>query len=116
MDSVIDLPALLERFDGDKDILQEVVKLFIDDCPKLMDEVRIAVARKDPAAVDRTAHTLKGSASNFSASAAAAAMKLERMGRAGSLDGAEQAFAALEQEIARLVPALGVLVAEPEKA
>jgi len=74
--------------------------------------VRLAVARKDAAAVDRTAHTLRGSASNFCSIASDAALKLERMGRAGNLTGSEEAFAALEEDIARLLPALGALLAE----
>ncbi len=116
MDKVIDPAAVLERFDGDKEVLSEVVGLFLDECPRLVSDVRLAVARRDAAAIDRTAHTLKGSASNFSPSTAAAALKLEQMGRAGNLTDAEEAFTVLEEEIARLVPALAALVTEGVKA
>ena len=116
MDKVIDPAAILERFDGDKEVLSEVVGLFLDECPKLVSDVRLAVARKDAAALDRTAHTLKGSASNFSPGAAAAATKLESMGRSGNLADADEAFTVLEEEISRLVPALAALVAEGVRA
>ena len=55
-------------------------------------------------------HTLRGTVANFGATAAvAAARRLEALGEANELGGAEEAYEALEQEIRRLEQALAGL-------
>lgn len=107
---ILNLAAALDRVGGDSELLEEVAKLFLDSAPEMLGEVREAVARHDARAVEWAAHTLKGSVGNFGADAAfQAALRLERMGRAGDLTGSEDALAALETEIARLRLALMAL-------
>jgi signal transduction histidine kinase/CheY-like chemotaxis protein/HPt (histidine-containing phosphotransfer) domain-containing protein len=109
------LPALdpaeaLEQTGGSMDMLRDLVALFSEECPKLMGEIRDSIARSDAAALRRAAHTLKGSAGIFAARAAAgAAAELESVARTGDLTGVEQAMAALDTEITRLMPALAAL-------
>ncbi len=111
---ILNLAAALDRVGGDNELLEEVAKLFLDSAPSMLGEVREAVARRDARAVERAAHTLKGSVSNFGAEPAfQAALRLERMGRSGDLFGAEEALAALETEIVRLQPALTALAEKP---
>jgi HPt (histidine-containing phosphotransfer) domain-containing protein len=65
------------------------------------------VARHDGALLRLSAHALKGSVATFGAeSAAAAALRLEEMGRAERWAGADDAVAALEAAVERLRPAL----------
>lgn len=105
-----DEAALLERVEGDAELLREVVELFRADSPRLMEEVRAAVVAGDAAALKRAAHTLKGAAGNFGAAAVvAAALELEAMGRAGDLGGAAPARDRLEAALGSLNAALGVL-------
>jgi CheY-like chemotaxis protein/HPt (histidine-containing phosphotransfer) domain-containing protein len=102
---VLDGTALLAQVEGDTELLTELVMIFLQDCPRLVGAVREAVARGDAKALERAAHTLKGTLSNFAASAAiAVALRLEQMGREGNLAQAGEACAALEAEIERLKP------------
>jgi two-component system sensor histidine kinase/response regulator len=110
IDDVIDRAAILARFEGDAQLLQEVADLFLQDCPERMTHVREALARRDCPALQRAAHSLKGSASNFGAtSTVQAALRIELLARAGDLAQAEEAYAALEQEATRLTWALAQL-------
>lgn len=105
--AVIDRDALLNELDGDEELLSELVETMKAEMPKLLHEVRVAVEAGDAALMGRAAHTLKGAVSNFGARAAAdAALALERMGRSGSLDGASEALAVLDTEMARMARAL----------
>jgi CheY-like chemotaxis protein len=112
-EEILDRDAALARVDGDEELLKDLVVLFLDDCPKLLSEIRVALARCDSTALTRAAHRLKGTVGNFTASAAfEAARRLEMIGRQGDLTGAEKAFAALEEEIERLKLALAALAKE----
>ena len=107
IDAIIDRAEVLERFEGDMDLVREVAELFIADCPHRLAAVREALADGDSAGLQRAAHSLKGSVSNFSAGAAVeAALRLEMLARAGDLTDAATACSTLEREIARLMPAL----------
>jgi two-component system, sensor histidine kinase and response regulator len=59
--------ALLELFGEDEDLLRELVGLFLEDSPPLLNDLRAGVAGHDAAMVERAAHTLKGSVGNFAA-------------------------------------------------
>jgi CheY-like chemotaxis protein len=99
--------ALLERVEGDVALLGDMAAMFLQECPKHLSDIRQAVANRDSAALQTSAHTLKGSVSNFTAhKAAQAALQLEMMGRDGDLTRSEPALFELENEIERLKPAL----------
>ncbi len=107
---VIDRAAVLDRFEGDLELLHEVAALFLEDCPRRLDAVRAALAHRDCAALECAAHSIKGSVGNFAAAAAfEVALSLERMARDGDLRHAPEACAELEREIARLAPVLADL-------
>lgn len=87
-----------------------MAELFLDDCPGLLSEIREAIARRDSKALEHSAHSLKGSVGNFSATAAfEAALRLEMMGSNGDMTRAEEAYSILEKEIERLKPAFAAL-------
>jgi HPt (histidine-containing phosphotransfer) domain-containing protein len=105
--------ALVERLGGDLELFQEITGLFRKDCPRLLSEIRSAVSEDNAPALERAAHTLKGSVANFGAEAAyAAAFRLEQMGRARQMEGAAGACQTLEAEIARFEHALEALARE----
>ena len=108
-----DPSVVLRRVDNDRDLLREVAGLFFEDTPRLLSEVRNAITRGDGKALERSAHTLKGSVSNFGARLASeAALSLEQMGRQGDFAKAVETFAQLEEQIALLIPALEALLRE----
>jgi PAS domain S-box-containing protein len=107
MEEVLDRAEALAEVGGNVQLLSEIAGLFLDDCPRLMHEIRDAIACRDALRLLRAAHTFKGSVGSFSAPKALAAVwRLERMGWAHDLAGAEEAQSALEHEIGRLEQAL----------
>jgi CheY-like chemotaxis protein len=100
---VLDAEALLARLGGDRELLSGLVKIFLSDSPKQLQTLRKAIEGKTPEALRQAAHALKGSLANFGATAAAAAaQKLETLGRAGTVEGATEVFPILESEIERV--------------
>ena len=105
--------VMLKRVDGDLELLKEVTGLFLEDAPRLITDVRHAISRSDGEALERAAHTLKGSIGNFGVRLACeAALGLEQMGRNGDFARANEVFAQLEQQVALLIPALEALIKE----
>ncbi|MGB0037105.1 MAG: response regulator [Candidatus Acidiferrales bacterium] len=98
---------LLARFNGNQKLLRSLVKTFKDDCPKMMARIRSSLAARDPKQLADVAHALKGSVGNFGPSAAfETARQMEKTGREGKIEGAWEMYATLEDDMARLVPAL----------
>jgi two-component system sensor histidine kinase/response regulator len=104
---IFNLTEALSRVDGDEDLLKELIEVFAEEYPAWIADLRAAVAAADAPWVRRAAHTIKGAVDNCGAgSAFDAAFRLERMAGEGRLTGADEAVAALDQEIQRLLPAL----------
>ena len=99
--------AALERVGGDEAMLRDLAEMFFAECPKLMQQIREHLAGADGPELRRAAHTLKGSAQVFGAEQTAeAAHRLEEIGREEAFADAGEALALLEDEVARLLPAL----------
>jgi two-component system, sensor histidine kinase and response regulator len=99
---------LLERFDGDEDLLRELAGIFLDSTPGHLAALRIAVRDRDSRALEAAAHLLRGSVSIFGAPEACdAALRLEEMGHSGAWDRVPEALAAFEREVALVQASLG---------
>jgi HPt (histidine-containing phosphotransfer) domain-containing protein len=108
----LDVDAALARVGGDVDLLKDIARVFLDDCPRALAELQNAGARGDCAAVERAAHGLKGAASNFGASVVVAAgLRIEQMGHAGTLEEFGPALASFEAALASLSDELEALLA-----
>jgi PAS domain S-box-containing protein len=104
---IIDRASLLERVEGDHELLAEMINLFVEDAPNLLASMRDALKKSDMLFLERSAHSLKGAASNLSAqTAAAAAQKLERDAKQANAESAKASLLAVEKEVDRLLPAL----------
>ena len=104
---VIERDEVLARFGGDMEFLASSFELFRTNWPALWGRLIDSVADNDCPATERAAHTIKGSVANFGAkAAAAAALRLELMGRQQNLSSADGALADLEREINRFLPAI----------
>ncbi|MBI5251033.1 MAG: response regulator [Desulfomonile tiedjei] len=100
---VLDKTVILDRVGGDVDLLGEIISLFLEDSPRLLAEIREAFQHRKPALMEKAAHTLKGSVSNFAAeSAVQAALRVEGIGRSSDLTEAPQAIMHLEREMERV--------------
>jgi PAS domain S-box-containing protein len=106
-DAVFDRDAALARVGHDEKLLGEMAGLFLEESAKLLARLREAVARRDAAALEQSAHSLKGSVANFAAASSyTAAERLEAVGKTGDWAVVELSFAELEKEIDRLTVAM----------
>jgi PAS domain S-box-containing protein len=107
----LDPADVLDRVDGDRELLAELVQIFTEESPRALTELHRAVSAADALGVAHAAHTLRGSVSSFGAQpTASVALVLETMGRAGTLEGAAVQLAALERDVHELVRQLRTIV------
>jgi HPt (histidine-containing phosphotransfer) domain-containing protein len=98
---------VLARVGGDRQLLVEISRLFVDDAPGHLRRIREALDSHDCESLRRAAHTLKGAAANFDAAGVVdAARSLEELGRTGELADAEGVWATVRLETDRLVELL----------
>jgi two-component system sensor histidine kinase/response regulator len=104
---------LLERVDGDRGFVSELLDLLRGDYPGQIEVIRRAIAKGDCAALQEGSHALKGALGNLAAPLASGiAGELESMGRSGDMSRAGTRVKALEQEIGRVVVQLEELCME----
>ena len=98
----LDRTALLDRVEGDMELLGDVIELFKEDSVRQIASIRDALERKEAEVVRRAAHTLKGTCGNLGApEAAATALELEKLAAAGDLSHARDILRSLEEQIQR---------------
>jgi CheY-like chemotaxis protein len=109
----LDTRELMRRVGGDVSLMKELVRVYLATCPQMIAELRQAVERGDAAAVQRTAHTLKGMVGQLGARTAYdVALRIEAMGRQRDLSQAGAACAALADALDRVHPAVVRLLDE----
>ena len=116
--AAIALPELLQRVDGDKDLLLELVSLFVEESAPLMQNISNAVRNRDSRQLEGAAHKLKGSVGLFGMRTVTQALaELEQIGRTGNLERAGSAYSRAERELTSLHHALANLKQElrPQK-
>ncbi len=103
----IDKDELLERVDGEKEFLAELIEIFINDIPEQLAEIQNAVDNRNSEELEKSAHKLKGAISNFAEKTAfKTALQLEMMGRNNKLDRVEEAYNTLTKDVECLTNAL----------
>ena len=99
----LDEPSLVAGFGGNRQLLREVIDVFLVDSRALLTAIRRAADAREPVALAASVHALKGSVGLFTQRGAyRAAQRLEQMLKSGDLAGAVEASAALETEMADL--------------
>jgi CheY-like chemotaxis protein/HPt (histidine-containing phosphotransfer) domain-containing protein len=98
---------VLARVGGDRELLAEISRLFVDDAPRHLLKIREALDTRDGEALRRAAHGLKGAAANFDADGVVnAARTLEEIGRTGEFEAHQTAWLALTSETDQLISLL----------
>ena len=98
---------LLERVQGDRELLAEIVQLFDDGLPAILRSLRESADRNDTAEFARAAHTLKGSVGNFGRQAAYRAVEqMEGFAKENDMAQAAATLRIVESELDRLQAAL----------
>ncbi|HWY85730.1 MAG TPA: response regulator [Gemmataceae bacterium] len=116
-EELLDSAALLERVDGDLNVLHELVDIFLDDSPRLLAEIHAALDAQDADRLKVAAHTLKGAAGNFGAkSTVSAALRLEKLAADSNFLDARALLETLNTTVHRLRAALAELKREPAPA
>jgi signal transduction histidine kinase/CheY-like chemotaxis protein len=107
---LINRVSLLERVEGDQELLTEMIQIFMEEAPALLQAMRESLQVGDMTLLERSAHSLKGAVSNLSSkSAANAALKLERDAKENNSRSAKESLAAVEGIMKLLLPALSEL-------
>ena len=98
---------VLARVGGDRALLAEISRLFVEDAPRHLRKIREALDARDGESLRRAAHGLKGAAANFDADGVVnAARELEEIGRSGEPDAQDAAWNSLTAEMEQLVTLL----------
>jgi CheY-like chemotaxis protein len=98
--AAFDPRPLLKRINGDGVLFRELVGMFRDDCPRMLQQMRDAVAAGNAQSLERAAHLLKGVVGNFAAvEVVRAAQRLETIGASGDLNSVGDASRGLEESL-----------------
>jgi two-component system, sensor histidine kinase and response regulator len=107
----LDAADLLERLNGDRELLADLVAIFKTESERVLQEIRQLIFACDAPHLERVAHRLRGSVMAFGAvPAARAAREVETLARNGELTDAEDYVCSLEREIRQLTVALDRLI------
>ena len=114
---VLDWDEALERMDGDEMILNELLRLFLQDSDHMMQRLEEARASGEAKRIERAAHGLKGASATISARVVAPlAREIEGLAREGKLVEALDRMQDLRIEMQRLRRALEALPESGRKA
>jgi CheY-like chemotaxis protein/HPt (histidine-containing phosphotransfer) domain-containing protein len=105
--SAVDWHAALEGVQGDTKLLKELIEIFFDELPELLQKIKGSLGERDAAELRLAAHRLKGCLRYFGeTSATKRALELELRGRDSRWDGADALFAELQADVDRMLPEL----------
>ncbi|HVY28195.1 MAG TPA: ATP-binding protein [Polyangiaceae bacterium] len=114
---VLDRVELLARVDGDRRLLAEIVRLFVEERPALLESMETALRDGQVQDLARAAHKAKGAFGNLSAPLAQqAAVELELLARHGELALATDVFLRLRLQVDRLEAELRALTQDDRAA
>ena len=97
-----DMDHALEVTDNDTEFLKELIEIFNADFPEKLERISLAIKEKDFNALNEIGHALKGSSGNLGLTRVyGLSRKLEEMGKAKNMEGANKTFKQLEEELER---------------
>jgi two-component system, sensor histidine kinase and response regulator len=102
-DAPIDFEKALNEFDGDRQFLEELIGLFLDNVREKLILIHDAIDAGDAETVRGEAHAIKGGASNLTAyTLSNIAHTMEHIGKSGVLDGVREVLERFVAEFNRL--------------
>lgn len=85
--------------EGEPDVVEEMMSVFLSDAPSLVSDIRNAVERSDAESLSMAAHRFKSSSFQMGAARMGElCLQLENKGEEGELSGTKELFVELEQE------------------
>jgi two-component system sensor histidine kinase/response regulator len=107
---------LLERVGGDRQLVAELVTLLAHDAPDAIAALQRTLADGDAAGLQQAAHRLRGALLNFGAdTAAAAALEVETLARAGTIEHASTPVQRLIESVTQLLADLDTFASAASK-
>jgi signal transduction histidine kinase/CheY-like chemotaxis protein/HPt (histidine-containing phosphotransfer) domain-containing protein len=104
---VFDASAMLANIGGDAELFVQLIRLFLDRHGIMVKEIESAIGKADAPALERAAHSLKGTAGNLCApDVVLLASQLEACGRLGTLTEAPDLLVRLNRTVQELVAVL----------
>lgn len=98
---------VLDRLEGDEDLLRELVDIFLSQSWMQIQELQAALAVGDAKTIWNQAHSLKGAAAGLGAEALSRrAAQLEKAGKEGDLTAVSGLLQAVEEELSRFQKAV----------
>ena len=105
--TVFSQAQLLDHYGGDGDLVRELIPLFREDTPRLLEVVRQAAIQGDGAGLAAGAHKLLSSLGAFgAASASGMVLQLEQQGKEGDFAEVNERVVEVEHEIEKIHSAL----------
>jgi CheY-like chemotaxis protein len=96
---IFDRAFLLNRLNGDEEIVGEIMEIFLQDVPQQIVFLQEAIAKGDGILAERQAHSIKGAAANVGATTLQeVAYQIERTARGGQLNGAAKLVETINDE------------------
>ena len=112
---IFDTTTMLRNIGGDRELLDQLIVLFLQRYQPMLENIRIALAGQDQRAIEQAAHLLKGTAGNLCApEVVLAAGRLEALGRLGTLLDAPIIYTQIEVAVVRLVKVMEARTASPQ--
>jgi HPt (histidine-containing phosphotransfer) domain-containing protein len=109
----LDRACMMERVEGDHELLNELIQMFVDEAPGLLAAMRAALEQGNMPVLERTAHSMKGASGNLCAQhTSAAAGRLEQDAKRGDVNASTQSLTNLERAVELLLPLLAQGVAK----
>jgi len=107
IEEFMDLPELLARVENDRELLTELLVMFRDELPGLLNTLHQAIYLGDLAQAARVAHTLKGMSANLSLRRGTALIKdVEQAAQIGDIYLIKNRLVPLDSEIAAFLTAI----------
>jgi CheY-like chemotaxis protein len=115
--AVLDVAKALAQMGGDKDVLREVLDIFVGSAPAQLEKLQDGLRDGDAGRIKFAAHTLKGAAANIIAEGVRkAAEEIENIVDGADFEAIRCKVASLENEISKLVEMVAnISVTEPVK-
>ncbi len=109
----LDMERLLKTVDNDWSLIREITELFFSDAPRQMIRIQESIDNQDSDELLEAAHSLKGAAGAFGKNRVYdLAFKLEQLGRAQTIDSAQEYNDMLKQALAAMEEQLQDILAE----
>jgi len=109
-------PVVLEKLrqltaPGEPDVLAQVLSLFLEEAPRRIERIRVALQTRDASEMHRAAHSMKGSAGNIGAmDLLDICREVDDRARVGDLAGAGLMLDGLTREYERVEAEIALLI------